>query len=297
MPISAGDFVSKLATMVGIPSGDSDLVGLLSSSEFANFKIPDELSKKIQSNIVTMEAAKNNEQLRKHFHSEIYNGLDNNLNGLMDKLGLDPEMAASIRAEKKTTEKYNRLIEKMKTLQEKKADSTTKADRKQVEDEISKLNNQIIELSQKLEKAPTERDQFWSEKLKSKAIQNVLASYNYAGEKDIPKDVLIETASVLLNKKLLENGIRIEYNPDTDSVGLKTESGMDFYKDNSPISFKSFADSVLSESKMLNIPGASAPTTIAAQPSQPSTTIISGSGKSVDASKFYAAFDEVANGR
>ena len=125
----------------------------------------------------------------------------------------------------------------------------------------------------------------------------MLTSYNYAGEKDIPKEVLIETASVLLNRKLNEQKVKLDYSADNDSISLKTESGMDFYKDNSPVSFKSFADQVLAESKLLAIPGASAPTSQAAQPlPAQSQTIISG-GRQNDASRFLAALDDIASGR
>lgn len=299
MSITAGDFITKLATMAGMDTSDPALVSILSSSEFANTKIPDDVSSKIQSSLLTVDAAKNNELLRKHFHSEIYNGLDMNLNSVIEKYGLDQEIVDAINGEKKTTEKYNRLIEKVRELETKKSASVSKADKKEVEIEIQNLNNQIKDLNTKLQNAPIERDQYWSDRLKSKEIQNILTSYQFANEKDIPKDVLIETASVLLNRKLNENKMRVEYNAENNSIGLKTESGLDYYKDNSPVSFKSFVDNVLAENKMLNIPGASAPIESKAAQSSPvpNTTIINGSGKTIDASKFFAALDDVANGR
>jgi hypothetical protein len=190
------------------------------------------------------------------------------------------------------------LIERLNDLHARKAQSSTKSDKAELENEISKLNQQVKDLNTKLQTAPVERDQYWTEKLKTKAVQNLLTSYNYAGEKDIPKDVLIETASVLLNRKLNESKIRLEYSADQDNISLKTESGMDFYKDNTPISFKSFADQVLAESKLLAIPAANAATPQAAshQP-LPSQTIVNSNGRNQDASKFLAALDDIASGR
>lgn len=298
MANTAGEFITKLATMAGMSPSDPEIVSILSNSEFSNYKLPDGIFSRINGNILTMDSARNNEQLRKHFHAEILNGLDFNIENVMERMGIDADIAEQVKQEKKTTEKYNRLLEKLNDLHARKAESSRKTDKTELENEISKLNGQIKELSTKLQTAPQERDAFWTDKLKSKAIQNLLTSYNYAGEKDIPKDVLIETASVLLNRKLNEAKVRLEYAPDQDSISLKTESGMDFYKDNSPVSFKSFADQVLAESKLLAIPGANnAPTPSNAQPAPAPQQIINAGGKSADTSKFFQALDDIAAGR
>lgn len=298
MATTAGEFIAKLAQMAGLQTSDPDLVSILSSSEFSNYKLPEGIYSKINSNLLTMDSARNNENLRRHYHAEILNGLDNNIETTIEKYGIDGDIAETIRSEKKTTEKYNRLIEKLNDAHAKKAQTSNKSDKKELEDEILRLNSQIKDLNEKIKIAPLERDQFWNEKLKSKAVQNLLQSYKFAGEQNIPKDVLIETASVLLNRKLNEAKIKLEYNAENDNIGLKTESGMDFYKDNSPISFKSFADGVLAESKMLDITGASAPTNQPAtsQPI-PRQTIIQGNGRTQDASKFFAALEDIASGR
>lgn len=285
--------------MAGLSTQDQALVDILSSSEFANYKIPDEVSNKITSNLLTMGAAQNNESLRKYFHAEIYDGLDDNLNNIINKYGFDAEIADAIKAEKKTTQKYNTLIEKVTELQQKKANAVGNKAKGEVEQEIQNLNNQIKDLTIKLQEAPAQRDQFWSDKLRNKAIQNTLAGYQYSNEKDIPKDVLIETAQILLNKKLSEGNMKLAYDPEKDIISLKTETGLDYYKDNTPVSFKSFADAVLSESKLLSIPGASAPSNTPAAPSPnvPNTTILHGNGKTGDASRFYAAIDDISSGR
>ena len=294
---TTGEFITKLASMAGLDTSSSDFVSILSNSEFSNYKIPDELIGKINSSLFTMESARNNETLRKHYHGEILNGLDANMENMMEQYGFDTDIADSIRQEKRTMDKYRRLVEKLNDVHARKSQSTSKSDKAELENEISRLNGQIKDLNTKIQTAPQERDAYWTDKLKSKAIQNMLSSYSYAAEKDIPKDVLIETASILLNKKLNEQKVRLDYSADQDSISLKTESGMDFYKDNSPVSFKAFADQVLAENKLLSIPGANnAPTPSAAQPAPMNQTIISG-GKQSDASRFFAALDDIAAGR
>lgn len=293
MATTAGDFITKLATMAGVSLSDPDLVSILSSSEFASYKLPDAIASKINAGILTPDSARNNEALRKHYHAEILNGLDSNIESMMEKLGIDSDLAEQIKQEKKTTDKYGKLIEQLNELHAKKAKATTSADKKELTDEIAKLNSKVLELSENLKKAPVERDQFWSERLKGKAVQNMLTAFKYAGEQNIPKEVLIETASVLLNRKLNENKIRLEYNPDNDNISLKTESGMDFYKDNTPVSFKDFASSVLAESKLLEIPAPAAASNPNPTHQQPQKTVVAASGKAVDTSKWDAAMAEI----
>lgn len=293
---NAGEFITKLCTMAGIEQNDPALIDLISRSEFSNAKIADEIVQKINSSLFTLDAARNNESLRKHYHAEILNGLDDNIHTVVDKLGIDPMIADELKSEKRTIQKYNKLVEKVLELQDKKAETKSATNKSELEGEILKLNNQIKELSVKLKEAPLERDKVWQDKLKSKAIENTLSSYRFANENNIPKEVLIETAKVLLNKKLSENSVSIQYDNDKDSISLKTESGMDFYMDNSPVSFKSYVDSILAESKMLEIPRPEREFNYEEQHSfqmPQNTQMVIGRGKTVDASNYLAVLDNM----
>lgn len=293
---NAGEFITKLCTMAGIEQNDPALIDLISKSEFSNAKISDDLVQKINSSLFTIDAARNNESLRKHYHAEILNGLDDNIHNVVDKLSIDPSVAEELKAEKRTIQKYNKLVEKVLELQDKKVEAKSATNKNELENEISKLNNQIKELSGKLKEAPIERDRFWQDKLKSKAIENTLSNYRYANENNIPKEVLIETAKILLNKKLSENNVSIQYDNDKDSISLKTESGMDFYLDNSPVSFKSYIDSILAESKMLEIPRYEREFNYEEQPNNytpQNTQMVIGRGKTVDASNYIAVLDSM----
>ena len=295
MATTAGEFITKLCSLAGIDSSDPALIGIISSSDFSNTRLPEDLVQKINSSLFTLDAARNNETLRKHYHAEILNGLDSNIYSLIDKLEIDQSVAEELKNEKKTTEKYNKLVEKVIELQEKKANTKSISNKSELETEILKLNNQIKDLSTKLKDAPYERDKHWSEKLKNKAIENTLSNYRYSNEENIPKEVLIETAKVLLNKKLSDSKVSIEYDNEKDNISLKTESGMDFYQDNSPVSFKSYVDSILAESKLLEIPRYerefNRETPVEYSPVN--TQMVIGRGKTADASNYLAVLDNM----
>ena len=100
MATTAGEFIAKLAQMAGLQTSDPDLVSILSSSEFSNYKLPEGIYSKINSNLLTMDSARNNENLRRHYHAEILNGLDNNIETTIEKYGIDGDIAETIRSEK-----------------------------------------------------------------------------------------------------------------------------------------------------------------------------------------------------
>ena len=106
MATTTGEFIAKLASMAGMSPTDPDLVSILSSSEFSNYKLPEGLTSKINQSLLTIDSARNNEGLRRHYHAEILNGLDNNLENTLERYSIDGDIAESIRSEKKTTEKY-----------------------------------------------------------------------------------------------------------------------------------------------------------------------------------------------
>ena len=115
MATTAGDFITKLATMAGLDTSNPDLVSILSNSEFSNYKIPDEVAGRINSSLLTMDSARNNENLRRHYHAEILNGLDTNIESVMERFGVEQDIADAIRQEKKKWKKDRaEAIEKKK---------------------------------------------------------------------------------------------------------------------------------------------------------------------------------------
>ena len=91
----------------------------------------------------------------------------------------------------------------------------------------------------------------WVNRLQSQAINGTLASFEYG--LDIPKEIAIDTANALLNRKLAEAKYKVGYDPETNSISLLTEAGMTAYENNSPVDFKAFATRVLADNKLLKV--------------------------------------------
>jgi hypothetical protein len=81
--------------------------------------------------------------------------------------------------------------------------------------------------------------------LQSQAINGTLASFDYG--LDLPKEIAIDTANALLNRKLAEAKYKVGYDPETNSISLLTEAGMLAYENNTPVDFKGFASRVLAD--------------------------------------------------
>jgi len=249
--MTIGDFINKLATMTGVDPSNEHLVSVLSKSDIANYNLPDSLSTSIFSGFLTPDSAKNNETLRDHFFALFMNGQETTMKRLLEESELS-EKWDEIKTEKGIGKKLEKLYTAVKEAERSKAQSKG-SDKKEYEQTITDLNNQIKVLKDSIPSIQSDRDNYWLGKVSDGEMNRILSTYQYGI--DLPQDVILQTAKNLVNRKLQDNKLKAEYNPDNNTFSLKTESGMDYFKDNTPIVFKTFVDSILAENKLLKIAG------------------------------------------
>ena len=256
-----GDFINNLAKQAGIPADDKQLIDILSSDAVRNTTIPDDLAGNINKALYTLDAARNNDTLKDHYYALFANGGEAHLRRLSDEMGWDSATVDAIMAEKNLMGKYAKAVETVKATA-----SKTAKPAKEVEEQISKLHADLKAAQEAAKNAVEQERAAWVNRLQSQAINGTLASFEYG--LDIPKEIAIDTANALLNRKLAEAKYKVGYNPETNSISLLTEAGMTAYENNSPVDFKAFATRVLADNKLLKV-AAPAP---AGQQSKPAAT-------------------------
>ena len=65
--MTLGDYMNQLAVSAGVASDDADLKTFLSSPSIMGAEFPKTVADKISSGLMTMDAARNNPNLHKHF--------------------------------------------------------------------------------------------------------------------------------------------------------------------------------------------------------------------------------------
>jgi hypothetical protein len=248
--MTLGDLINQLATSAGIATDDAELKTFLSSPSIMGAEFPQKVAEKLNSGLMNMASARNNPDLHKHFFGLMAAQADKMLADTMTKHGLPEEIANSIKSIEGVHNKWVILADKIKELEEAKINAT-KPDKKEIEKQISDLNAQIVaEKARAAEAVTAERNQ-WSSRMQNQAMQIMLSGYEYGLPKEIPQNIILDTAKNLIQSKIAESKYKLDFNPDSGQFKLLTESGTEVYKDNTPVSFKSFTDSVLADGKLL----------------------------------------------
>lgn len=276
-----GDFLNTLAAKIGLQN-DTNLISLLSNAELANREIDDTLATAFDTNLMSLEGAKNNAQVLNHFKPIILKAVDDKAAILASKLGLDAEIAA----EKSTYKKIDLLESQLDAkIDELKGKGTgTK--------EVETLTRQLNELQAKMAGIMDDKAKAISDLQAKHAAEQLdmlvkfdLTNKNYAN-KQLPKDVNVLTAKTLLESKLRESKAIIVNENGTLKLRQAENPTMDFvdsgYK---AVSFADFTDKMLAESKLLEVSGGNTPT-----PNTPNLPNINANGNTTNRSKFDTAF-------
>lgn len=247
--------------MAGVPANNEQLTDLLANENLQQIQINDDLANQINGNILTMESAKHNSALSKHFKATILNGLDSEMNNLFGELELPDEVKSEILNEQSTFKRVPLLVQKVKALESAKS-GASQSDKNDLQKEIDRLNGQIAETNDSYKAQLQQVENEWKNKFLDSNISTVLHGYNYAFETDKSNSVMM--AKALLNNTLSQKGLKVIDENGSLKLVKPTEDGsfMDYYDDkNQKVGFKDFADQLLTENNLLKTTDSTPPST------------------------------------
>lgn len=270
------DLISLLVN-AGLTIDPATITTITTSGE-----IPDDVYGNIEAhskNLFTLESAKHHPQLAAHFKSQSLLPVDSEIKRLMDELGFDDTIKGEFEAEKSTYKKIGLLANKVKELEAKK--SSSPADKKALQDEITKLNNQLLQAKNDFAAQLKAKEEEAGSQILNYAIESHLGSKQYADS--IPESIRVSGAMSLLNKELAAKGAKVVRSADNSLKLVRVDNpDLDFTENNKPVSFGEFADKTLSTHAMLKVSG---------PPAKPASTPIQkiDSTQETDASKMHIA--------
>lgn len=280
-----GEFLNTLTPYIGVKQDDESIVKLQQIKDLSTLNVPDEWAAKVNA-MMTLDSARNNTQIRDHYFGIFSNGIDAKVEQIMEALGVDEETANEIKAEKKSVQRVEKLVNKIKDLEAKKA-GTKGGDKKEYEDKITELNNQVKAEKDKTLAEIANVNNTWHDKLRQIEQEKIYSSFEYGV--DLPKDVLVTTVNQLVSKKLADKKYKTVYDADKNIISLKTDSDMEVFENNTPVNFKDFATAVVSENKLLRTSGQPK----AAQQSGNGQYVTEAAKGGVNTSAFNAAVDDL----
>jgi hypothetical protein len=251
-----GDFLNTLAGKTG---KTEEIKSLLNNAVLASIEMDDVLANDINSALLTLDGAKNNQALKTHFSTLALNGVDAEILSAIEALGFDDAVKTELLGEKNTYQKHRKLTAKIKDTVEALKAATQKDDSKAIEKytaAINKLQGELAGVKEShVPKSELEslKKQHESE-LMNFIIKNTLSTKKYANEA-VSSEVNVKLANVILNEALSEKGAVIV----KDEAGrLKlmraSDPALEFYDgSNKAVSFNDFVDKTLAEAKLLAV--------------------------------------------
>lgn len=273
-----GDFLNKLFTDVGIEYDDPSVKMVLSSQSVIDLDVPEQLTNKVLSNLLTQESAEANPKIKSLITAKALNPIDSKIESLADKHGLTDKWNAFRDSNVKRNadgrfntydaiEKFNDFIaEETKG----KFASMNQGDKSKLIKDIEDLNAKILTTQQSYE---SKIQQLESERKADRinwTLDSLYASYKYAMEDTLkmPKEVCIETAKNIASKKLKENGLKVVAD-DLGNIVLRTFEDTPYFEQNKQVSINDYLSKVFADNNLLQ---ASAP--VVQQVQQQSAPII-----------------------
>lgn len=283
-----GDFLNTLAKKAG-KENDPALVAILSSSELANREISDNLANHLDSNLMSLDGAKNNPALLNHFKPIVLKALDDQYAILAEELGISDVVAAEKSTYKKLDLLKSKFNDTITELKEKQSKGTNAEKEAHLTAQIQQLQGQLAKLTDERKAEVKALKGQHADAMTDMMVKFALTGKKYAN-KDLPAEVNTLTAKTLLEAKLKEAGAIIVNENGTLKLKQAAQPDMDYvdsgYK---TVSFNDFTDKILADNKLLEVSGGGTP------PATPLAPGIIRPGQQLNTSQFNEALQASLN--
>lgn len=240
--------LTQVLKNLGVDTASEDAQKLLGNTNLTSIEVAESVSNHLTAEYFTKESALQNPEIRSKIKAETLNGIDAQTKDLMTQYELDPDTVAEIMKEDKSSKKLSKLVDKVAELTRNKSKAST-ADKDAMNQEISKLNKQIIDLKNDYEsKITQERAARKGDRINWEldSIYNGL-EYALAAEKNIS----ITAAKAIIGQVAKEKGLKFE----TGDAGMQilTAEGTEYFENNLKITPQDFIKKTLTENKLLKV--------------------------------------------
>lgn len=250
MPVKIGQFILDIAAKAGvnIDTTSPELIDILASG----VEIPESVSNAFNSaKILTPEAARNNKELKFHYFSQAMNGIDAEIESILDQYEFPEDARTEIKSVNSTFGKLPILAQKMKDLHEKR-DSATGSDKTALTKQINDLQAEMANKLREKDEAIAAEKNNASSRITNMILRNKIASRKLDTSK-FDSDMMQDIALNLLNKELQTKGAKIINHNDELRLRRVDDEQLEFYENNNRVTIDSFIDQLLANNKLLAV--------------------------------------------
>jgi len=250
-------FITDMAAKAGIAPDDKQLTDLLAASP-ETINVPDELISGFENNMVSIDQAKNNHPIIKsHYNAATYDGVNAEIDRLMNELQMPDPVKLVIANEKLATKRIGLLANKLLEIERAKKNTDDKGEKQSLQTTINELQTEIRAEKDKLnnvEKAYAEKE---TNLYKQNEINDLLAEYTTVFDK-MPKSAKYAALNALINQTLQDKNAEIVLDESRKPKLVRKDGSNVFGDDNRVWSVKTLFDHALSSNNALSntkVPG------------------------------------------
>lgn len=243
------EFIKSLIVKSGGNADDEKIKTALAAID-ANMELGDDLVGTIDRGLISIDNAKNNHpDIKKHYTALALNGLDTELDRLMDDEKFGDDIVTELKAEKSSTKRAALIAKKIKELEAAKAGQGKEAT-KALNETIADLNKQLRAEKDSINGIKTE----YEGKLRAKDMHYAKRDL-MIGYKTIHDGLDPETRNIIINaiidKNMKSKGLQWELDGNGNFVIQTKEGSNAFTDDNRQLTPKIFLDKVMADEKLL----------------------------------------------
>lgn len=252
MPKSAKEFLTVLLQKAGVKIDEEKIAAALGNAELATVQIADELITPIDNGLLSVSAAKNNHTEIKNFYYKAFaDNIDKHLLKFVEENKLPDEVKEAVTSADST---YNRITALAAKIREVEAAKSTagKADKDTLQQEITRLNNELRAEKDKIAGIQSDHQKAIAEVKMGHSLGQLLGGFKTIYD-DLPADVKDITLKAIINKNLAADAAEFSIDEGGQLV-LRKKDGTNFFgEDHRPFTPNTYLEKLMARDKILKV--------------------------------------------
>lgn len=250
MAVTLGEYLHSLIKKAGQNPDDEAFKNFLLNGELMKIEIPEDVTKAIDNNLISLKDAKNNHpDIKPHYTELSLKTVDKVIEKLLEEFEVDETEKADILSESSTYKRVPKLVHKIKELEARKSIGN-KDEKESIKKQIDELNRQLREEKAKGDTSKLEYENKLTQYKLNTEIRSLFGKYKTTLD-DLDPRVKATTIETLLNQHLAENNAEIKFDENSNLV-LQKKDGTNYYSEsNQSVNPSQYLDTILSKNKLL----------------------------------------------
>ena len=226
----------------------TDLSKLFAEHEpLRTLEVPDVTYNLLEKGLLTIDQAKHNSDLKSYYTRQALDTVDAKIGEVIGEYEIDsPEITA-------TSSSYEKIKILAGAIRKKEAEkvAASTGDKKTLQDEIAKLNGQIVAERDKWKADHENLVKTHQGEKKDMIVRGRLASYNYS--KQFDREVAQEAANLGFNKRLAQDGGQMILENGNLKLVNAADPALKFMINNQEVVLNDYMDKFMAESKLIQV--------------------------------------------